>query len=227
MRPSYRRIKPCRAGGSRPEARPLTSSRWGGILLSGRVRVASPRFLRDEGHILSWHALLVLGVSLLVMAEMAKFWQLPWPPTGDEILAQWWVRRELLSGGMLLAGGIGFLVFDIVRVVSGTVEEAREFLWADLAIIGAFVAIVLHKLRTAKVFVTVRGVWFADRQFHGWERFHPMEIEAGALRERAFLGLKVTIPAALQPRVRELYRQALEAQESTASGSSFAAVPRS
>lgn len=176
---------------------------------------------------MSWHALLVLGVSLLVMAEMAKFWQLPWPPMGDEILHQWWVRRELVSGGALLAGGLGFLVFDIVRVVLGTVQEAREFLWADLAIIGAFVAIVLHKLRTAKVFVTVRGVWFADRQFHAWERFHPMEIEAGVLRERAPLGLKVTIPPALHPRVRELYRQAVEeATESAGSGPSFAAAPR-
>lgn len=175
---------------------------------------------------MSWHALLVLGVSLLVMAEMAKFWHLPWPPTGDEILHEWWVRRELVSGALLLAAGIGFLVFDIVRVVLGTVQEAREFLWADLAVIGAFAAIVLHKLRTAKVFVTLRGVWFADRQFHGWERFHPMEIEAGVLRERATLGLKVTIPPELKPRVRELYRQAIDTSESESAGPSFAGSPR-
>lgn len=178
---------------------------------------------------MSWHALLVLGVSLLVMAEMAKFWQLPWPPTGDEILAQWWVGRELVAGGVLLAGGLAFLVYDLVRVVTGSaavVVEAREFLWADLAVIGAFLAIVLHKLRTAKVFVTERGVWFADRQFHSWERFHPMEIEAGVLRERAYFGLKATIPPHLLGRVREMYQQAREAVEAGTPSHSFPSLQR-
>lgn len=178
---------------------------------------------------MSWHALLVLGVSLLVMAEMAKFWHLPWPPTGDEILAQWWVQRELWAGLVLLAGGLAFLVLDLVRVIAGSaavVEEARESLWADLAVIGAFLAIVLHKLRTAKVFITERGVWFADRQFHDWARFHPMEIEAGVLRERAWFGIKVTIPPPLMDRIRDLYRQAREREEAVNSGPRFAALPR-
>ncbi len=146
---------------------------------------------------------------------MSKFWQLPWPPTGDDVLAQWWVRRELVAGALLLASGLGFLAFDLLRSVLGT-DEAREELWLELAILGAFLAIVLHKLRTAKVFITERGVWFADRQFHNWERFHPMEIEAGVLRERAFWGIKVTVPPALAPRIRELYRRTMEERESAA-----------
>jgi hypothetical protein len=168
----------------------------------------------------SWHALLVAGVSLLVILEMAKFWQLPWPPTSDEVLAQWWVTRELVAGFLLLAGGLAFLAYDLYRVVGG-VGAARENLWADLAILGAFLAIVLHKLRTAKVFLTTRGVWFADRQFHAWERFHPMEIEAGVLRERAFFGLKAVLPPELRSRVQGLYRRRMEELELEARARAF------
>lgn len=166
---------------------------------------------------MSWHAVLVLLVAFMVLVEMDKLWRLPWPPTREEVLAGWWVRRDLVGGSIMLLAGLALLALDVVEAVR-LAGEGQEEVWADIAILGAFLAIVLHKLRTAKVFVTSRGVWFADRQFYAWDRFHPLEIEAGVLRERSFLGLRVRIPATLLPQVKEVYRQYIEAVRAVTTG---------
>lgn len=158
-----------------------------------------------------WRVLLILLVAFMVLAEMDKLWRLPWPPTREEVVADWRVKREFIGGAILLLAGVGLLALDIVEAIRTGGLGGEEEIWADIAIVGAFLAIVLHKLRTAKVFVTSRGVWFADRQFYAWDRFHPLEIEAGVLRERAFLGLRVRVPASFLPQLRELYRQHMDA----------------